>query len=148
MIFHDLMRFLEKPVARTSLRSICNNQFCDSICGLAQAAYQHNAVVTVSEQGKKLTSAVFSGKSFASGVCYFSTEDSYRLITAQSGAGVYGDSITLNRAFKTLATGQTVVCWEGCQKEWKDCNAFGNTDNFVGMCYLPLKDLYENPITN
>jgi hypothetical protein len=105
------MRFLVRQVGLVKMQSICNNILYDDKCGLSRASYQYNAIVTVSEQGKKLTSSTFSAVlinhgDLEQGVCYLSTEDEYRLILTHSS-----NTITINRAFKTLASGMQVVVW-------------------------------------
>jgi uncharacterized phage protein (TIGR02218 family) len=149
--FRDISRLFERSVAKITLKSTCNNQFCDDICGLDPLDYQHNAIVTVSEAGKKLNSAEFLAianvnKNLEAGVCHFPGavgENAYRHITTHAG----GD-ITIQRSFKSLQNGDQVIVWEGCKKHpLIDCkNHFWNISQFVGMPYVPLKDCYTEPV--
>jgi uncharacterized phage protein (TIGR02218 family) len=147
MNFTSVYSKLDATIPRVVLQSVCNNRLFDGVCALDADTWKTTAVVTVSNGGKTLSSATFGALGddyFKAGRAYFPTTGEYRFITSHTG-----NDITLHYAFDTLASGGTVHAWPGCDKKPETCDdKFSNLTNFVGMPYVPLKDMENTPLTN
>lgn len=125
-----------QKLPRILYQGFCNNILFDSICGLTEATYKVDAVITIS--GSDLISATFTGyidDYFTGGYVIF--EEDCRLITAHTG-----DTITLQVSFDSrLENGDTVSAYPGCNKNPDTCkDKYSNYDNFVGFPYIPSKN--------
>ena len=66
-------------------------------------------------------------------------DGSARFITAHSG-----DTVTMARPLASLAGGQTVAIYPGCDHLKETCkNKFNNLDNFGGFPWIPAKNPYS-----
>lgn len=143
--FKDMLYLLDNEICRVRMQSMCNNQLFDSVCALDSDTYKVEATVTIDTTGKILTSATFGLQSdgyFTMGKVQYG--DSKRIITSHDG-----NVITLNRAISDLESGNSVFAWPGCDKNPATCKErFDNIENFVGMPYIPLKDVKETALTN
>lgn len=145
--FKTIMLEIERAISRVRMQSLCNNQLFDSTCALlsTDTDKQTSAIVTVSVDGKTLSSATFGAKDtgfFTGGkVLYNGT---YRYISLHSG-----NDLTIQYAFDGLADGESVTAWLGCDKLPATCiSKFKNLVNYVGMPYIPLKDSEKVALTH
>jgi uncharacterized phage protein (TIGR02218 family) len=146
MSFENKMNLVRRSVCRVRMQAQCNNQLYDTTCALDRQDYSVNAIVTVSTSGKQLTSATFSlfdDNYFTIGTVLFNGH--HRIVTKHVGADIW-----INRSIDGLVTGSRIVTYAGCDKAPSTCdsNKFNNLTNFVGMPYIPLKDIAGVPITS
>lgn len=129
-------------------QSLCNNVFCDDVCGLNIGDYMESFHITVSGGGTVLSSSFFADHAngyYAGGrVNKFDETDIYRLVTKHEG-----ESIVINRKFYDLESDDMITIVPVCNRSPATClNTFNNLAQFVGMPYMPLVDLTRTAVTN
>jgi uncharacterized phage protein (TIGR02218 family) len=144
--FKTIVLELERQICRIRMQALCNNQLFDNVCGKLAADYEVQAAVTVSVDGKTLSSVVFAAFDddyFTLGKCLYN--GIYHYISSH-----VGEDIKIQYPFSGLIDGTTISFWPGCSKHPGEAciPKFNNLDNFVGMPYIPLKDSQETAITN
>lgn len=132
--------FLKMSVPVFRYQLTCNHSVFDANCGLAKAGYKTTTNVTVSADGRTLTSADFGSEAdgyFSFGRVEFNT--TYRTIVKH-----VGNDITLTYSFNTLVTGNSVDAYPGCDGAIGTCyDKYSNIDSYFGFPYIPI----ENPAT-
>lgn len=144
MTFKTIGRSLQWQVARVRMQAPCNNRLFDSVCGLLAGDFDVPADVTVSEDGRTLTSATFGGFDndyFRYGQVVFG--DHRRLITSHTG-----NDITISFPILSLGESGSIIAYPGCDKTPIDScyTKFHNLANYVGMPYVPLKNPEETAL--
>jgi uncharacterized phage protein (TIGR02218 family) len=132
--------FLKMPIPTFRYQLSCNHTVFDSNCGLSKSSYKTTTVVTVSSNGRTLTSTDFSSEAdgyFTLGKIEFG--GTYRTIVNHVGS-----VITLAYKFNSLVTGNSVDAYPGCRGSIETCrDKFDNVIHFLGFPYIPV----ENPAT-
>ena len=128
---------LKQRIPRVLVQSYCNNEFCDSVCGLNRDNYKNTAVlVTHVETNPPTLRGAFGGVGIGDmqqGYVEFGTDK--RLIVEH-----IGDKLWLQgRQFSGIQAGiSTVDAYAGCQKSPAECtDRFNNLENFIGFPYVP-----------
>lgn len=90
--------------------------------------------------GLTLTSAAFGTApiNLAGGALTWTNDNG--LIERRSIMSHSGNNITVLYGSSDLATGLAVVALPACPRTWNACAARGNTDNYGGAIYKPVKD--------
>lgn len=152
--FKSIMQEIERNICRVRMQALCNNQLFDAICGnvtdgIDPDDFEETAEVTVSVDGKTLSSATFGTLETDHGLNYLSGgkvlfDGMYRLITSHDG-----NNITIQYEYSDLVTTDEVTVWPGCNKSPAVCiSKYNNLVNFVGMPYIPLKDSEQVALTH
>jgi hypothetical protein len=144
--FRSILLEIDRDICKVRMQALCNNQLFDSVCGIDPTPLAVSATVTVSTDGKTLSSSSFGAHAdtyFTFGKVLFN--GAYRFISSH-----VGNDITIQYPFPSLVTGNTVTAWPGCSKHPGEAciPKFNNLVNFVGMPYIPLKDTQQTAITN
>jgi len=130
--------FLKQKVPYYRYQSSCNNILYDTKCTKSAASYKTTTAVTVSADGKTLTSASFGAKAntyFQYGYVVFGN---YK----RSIVDHTGNNIKIRFPISTLDTGESVDAYAGCDLLITTCrDKFSNMNNFFGMPFIPI----ENP---
>jgi len=112
----------------------CNHKFCDAGCGLTLASYELESTVSaVSGNSLTINGLLATGHSYATGYVLLG-EDS-RFITKQTN-----DTIFLHMAFSSIASGDTVIVYPGCDGSYASCTLYGNLPKFQGMLTIPQRN--------
>lgn len=115
-------------------------------CNLDPASTQCAATLA-SVSGVTITAPEFasSAYSLAGGALLWTTLDGVterRAIMSHSGT-----TLTLLAPHSDLAPGRAVIALPGCERTWAACDARGNTINYGGSVYKPVKNPKEDSMS-
>jgi uncharacterized phage protein (TIGR02218 family) len=132
---------LNAQLPRNLIKPSCLNRFCDSMCGLNKADFEHSVVAVAgsSKGGVKIADG------FANG--YFT--QGTMMCTAGANMGVsrsiksFADNIAVPaQPFQNaVQEGDTFTFWRGCAKTMVACKAYSNMANFRGFPFLPCQNV-------
>jgi uncharacterized phage protein (TIGR02218 family) len=132
---------LNAQLPRNLIKPSCLNRFCDSMCGLNKADFEHSVVAVAgsSKGGVKIADG------FANG--YFT--QGTMMCTAGANMGVsrsiksFVDNIAVPaQPFQNaVQEGDTFTFWRGCAKTMVACKAYSNMANFRGFPFLPCQNV-------
>jgi uncharacterized phage protein (TIGR02218 family) len=132
---------LNAQLPRNLIKPSCLNRFCDSMCGLNKADFEHSVVAVAgsSKGGVKIADG-FANDYFTQGTM---------MCTAGANMGVsrsiksFADNIAVPaQPFQnTVQEGDTFTFWRGCAKTMVACKAYSNMANFRGFPFLPCQNV-------
>jgi uncharacterized phage protein (TIGR02218 family) len=132
---------LNAQLPRNLIKPSCLTRFCDSMCGLNKADFEHSVVAVAgsSKGGVKIADG------FANG--YFT--QGTMMCTAGANMGVsrsiksFADNIAVPaQPFQNaVQEGDTFTFWRGCAKTMVACKAYSNMANFRGFPFLPCQNV-------
>ena len=132
--------FLHRIVPKDRYQPTCNKTVFDDKCTLNKATYATIATVTaVSADGMTVTCTQVS----AQAVDYYklgyikAADAERRLVAGSSGA-----NLSMRFPVSSIASGDAVTVYPGCDRLITTCNAkYSNQENFLGHPYMPI----DNP---
>lgn len=125
-------RTCQKSVYSTGLRG----------CNLVPDTVQVTGTVTA-VSGVTVTAPEFSASSLslAGGYLVWTRQDG--IVERRTIMAHAGDTITLLYGAADLDVGLDVTALPGCEHTWAACVARGNTDNYGGALFMPVKNPYD-----
>lgn len=130
--------FLKKTIPFWRYQLTCNHDVFDSNCSLTKSSYLTSTSISLDATKTILTSTAFGAEDdgyFTGGEIVFGDES--RAISDHTG-----DNITIVYRFLTLADGDTVSAYPGCDGRAETCrDKYSNILNFLGFPFIPV----ENP---
>jgi hypothetical protein len=141
---------LDTKVPNFFLQKDCNHDFCDDWCQLNEVLWTFASEV-ISVSGSQIVVLITHSPSvvnmadnfFANGVASKGLGESYesREIVSSAALGAGQHRLTLDRPFKTAATGLAVGLQPNCSGTWDECGRYGNQINYGGHRDIGDKNL-------
>lgn len=129
-------RVLRRPVPPHTFQAQCNWTLYSPQCGVDRNAYRVTASVT-DVTGFTITAAEFGAHA----------DGYFRAGWVETAAGERhwitdhtGSVLTLLTPFRSLAAGDAVYAFPGCDRTQAACLAFSNLDRHLGFPYVPSKN--------
>lgn len=135
---------LKAEIATSKYQAACNHQLYSADCGIDRLNHDTAATIaTISATDPRIITISSFGAATPSehkgGEIVRTADGERRTITAVSGT-----TLTLMRAFRTLAVSDAVTVFEGCPHTIAACNSqFANATNFGGFPYVQSIDLFK-----
>lgn len=118
----------------------CPHVLYGPACKLAAASFKVTATVEAIS-GFAISGSGFvapAGLSFVGGFAEWDSGNGY--LERRSIDSVAGTTLTLAYGSPQLVVGLSVNLYPGCNRTIANCNTFGNTPNFGGSPYIPIKN--------
>jgi hypothetical protein len=133
---------LDSPIPAVSYKPLCNHFLYDDRCTIDPALFKTSTTIaSIGSDPKIITVNTIGGvgHAYEGGEVVRTSDGERRMILAQSGT-----QLTLMREFRSLAVGNGVDVYDGCDHTIDTClSQFSNVVNFGGHPYIQTKDLFR-----
>jgi len=132
---------IRRPGLRARFEYGCRHALYGARCGVNREAYKLEGAVTAIAGGLNVSvaGASLSPNGYYTGGMLVAPGGGSRFLVAHTG-----DVVTLNRPLASLAGGQVVAIYPGCDHLRTTClNKFGNLDNFGGFPFIPQRNPFD-----
>ena len=136
-------RVLRRQMPPHSFQAQCNWALFSPQCGLDRFAYRESATITA-VSGFTITATVFGTHAdgyFRSGWVENAAGEKH-WVTAHVGT-----VLTLMTPFRSLAIGDVLYVFPGCDRTIAACKTFGNLVHHLGFPFLPPKNPFVNGVS-
>jgi uncharacterized phage protein (TIGR02218 family) len=126
----------------------CSHVLYGPACTLSTAAFKVTASID-SVSGAAITSSGFippAGLNFLGGFVEWDSGLGY--LERRTINGVVGTTLTLAYGSSRLAPGLSVNAYPGCDRSLNTCNLFGNSLNYGGEPFIPIKNPMDGSLAN
>lgn len=136
-------RVLRRSLPSAAYQAQCNWALYSPQCGVNKASYRTTAVVTAIS-GFTISAAEFDIPAdgyFRAGWVETATGEKH-WVTAHAGA-----VLTLLTPFRSLAVGDTVYAYPGCDRTIAACKTFSNLARHLGFPFVPTKNPFATGVS-
>lgn len=136
-------RVLRRALPPFTFQAQCNWALFSPGCGLDRNAYRQAATVSA-VSGFTVTASAFGTHPdgyFRSGWLEDAAGEKHWITNH------VGSVVTLQTPFRSLAVGDAVSAYPGCDRTITACVAFANVGRFLGFPYLPPKNPFETGVS-